>query len=151
MGSTHLLRLSICNFIQCVFENQTRSDHNFTFLYSISYSSCTFPTLSPIFQVLFQATYWTNFVDRSTILPIAKRVYPEYDFETEPGLLTGITNLFSVSATYAILHMTLPITPVYITIFILRRSITKTLTKSHSIMSKETKAVHAQLLKVSHL
>ncbi|EFP11341.1 CRE-SRD-15 protein [Caenorhabditis remanei] len=93
------------------------------------------------------ATYWTNFVDRSTILPIAKRVYPEYDFETEPGLLTGITNLFSVSATYAILHMTLPITPVYITIFILRRSITKTLMKSHSIMSKETKAVHAQLLK----
>ncbi|KAF1751275.1 hypothetical protein GCK72_017829 [Caenorhabditis remanei] len=93
------------------------------------------------------ATYWTNFVDRSTILPIAKRVYPEYDFETEPGLLTGITNLFSVSATYAMLHMTLPITPVYITILILRRSITKTLMKSHSIMSKETKAVHAQLLK----
>ncbi|CAL2045355.1 unnamed protein product [Caenorhabditis brenneri] len=92
-------------------------------------------------------TYWTNFVDRSTILPIAKRVYPEYDFQKEPGLLTGITNLFSVSAIYAILHMTLPVTPVYITIFILRRKIMKTLMKSHNLMSKETKAVHSQLLK----
>ncbi|CAL2045357.1 unnamed protein product [Caenorhabditis brenneri] len=92
-------------------------------------------------------TYWTNFVDRSTILPIAKRVYPEYDFQKEPGLLTGITNLFSVSAIYAVLHMTLPVTPVYITIFILRRKIMKTLMKSHNLMSKGTKVVHAQLLK----
>uniref|UniRef100_A0A1I7TFA3 G_PROTEIN_RECEP_F1_2 domain-containing protein n=1 Tax=Caenorhabditis tropicalis TaxID=1561998 RepID=A0A1I7TFA3_9PELO len=92
-------------------------------------------------------TYWTNFVDRSTIYPIAKRAYPEYNFDNEPGMLTGVTNLLSISALYAILHMTLPVTPVYIIIFILRRKIIKTLMKSHNLMSKETKAVHAQLLK----
>ncbi|CAO4380008.1 unnamed protein product [Caenorhabditis nigoni] len=92
-------------------------------------------------------TYWTNFVDRATILPIAKRVYPEYNFSEESGLLTGITSLFSVSAMYAILHMTLPVTPVYIAIFILRRKIIKMLMMSRNVMSKETKAVHAQLLK----
>ncbi|PIC27500.1 hypothetical protein B9Z55_019736 [Caenorhabditis nigoni] len=100
--------------------------------------------------MILQVTYWTNFVDRATILPIAKRVYPEYNFSEESGLLTGITNLFSVSAMYAILHMTVPVTPVYIAIFILRRKIIKMLMRSRNVMSKETKAVHAQLLKVDY-
>nr|pir hypothetical protein C04E6.10 - Caenorhabditis elegans [Caenorhabditis elegans] len=93
------------------------------------------------------ATYWTSFVDSSTILPITKRIYPQYNFELETGLITGITNLFSVSAIYAVLHMTIPVTPVYITIFILRRKILKTLMMSYNVMSKETKAIHAQLMK----
>uniref|UniRef100_A0A8R1HN67 G_PROTEIN_RECEP_F1_2 domain-containing protein n=1 Tax=Caenorhabditis japonica TaxID=281687 RepID=A0A8R1HN67_CAEJA len=92
------------------------------------------------------ATYWTNFVGRDTILPIAKRVYPGYNFNELGGLLMGITDLFSVSALYALLHMTLPVTPVYITIFVLRRKIMTTLWRSHSTMSKETKSVHKQLL-----
>lgn len=102
-------------------------------------------------QKKFQATYWTSFVDSSTILPITKRIYPQYNFELETGLITGITNLFSVSAIYAVLHMTIPVTPVYITIFILRRKILKTLMMSYNVMSKETKAIHAQLMKVSIL
>ncbi|CAI2355400.1 unnamed protein product [Caenorhabditis sp. 36 PRJEB53466] len=66
-------------------------------------------------------------------------------FCTNFGLTTCTIGL--TSALFALLHMTLPVTPVYITIFILRRRIIKTLLTSHNSMSKGTKAVHAQLLK----
>ncbi|EFP00908.1 hypothetical protein CRE_13130, partial [Caenorhabditis remanei] len=61
-------------------------------------SSVTLVILAFYLPSFLQAvTYWTNFVERSEILPIIKRVHPDYDFTESVGLLTGITDLSSVS------------------------------------------------------
>ncbi|CAP29266.2 Protein CBR-SRD-16 [Caenorhabditis briggsae] len=93
-------------------------------------------------------TYWSNFVERYEILPIVRRVHPDYDFSEHIGLLTGITDLYSPSVVYGMLHTTLQVTPVYISIFIIRWKTVKILTKNKESMSKETKALHTQLLRV---
>ncbi|CAL2046638.1 unnamed protein product [Caenorhabditis brenneri] len=93
-------------------------------------------------------TYWTNFVPRSEILPIVRRVHPDYDFSESMGLLTGITDLSAPSVIYGMIHATLPITPVYILVFIIRWKIVKVLMKNQGSMSEETKIMHRQLLKV---
>uniref|UniRef100_A0A1I7TUJ2 G_PROTEIN_RECEP_F1_2 domain-containing protein n=1 Tax=Caenorhabditis tropicalis TaxID=1561998 RepID=A0A1I7TUJ2_9PELO len=93
-------------------------------------------------------TYWSNFVDRSEILPIVRRVHPDYDLSENVGLLTGITDLTTPSVIYGMAHTTLMITPVYISLFIIRWKIVKILTKDQESMSRETKQMHRQLLKV---
>nr|pir hypothetical protein C04E6.9 - Caenorhabditis elegans [Caenorhabditis elegans] len=93
-------------------------------------------------------TYWTNFVERFEILPILMRVHPDYDFSDSSILITGITNLYTPSVVYGMLHTTLPVTPIYIAIFITRWKIIKVLKKNQSSMSKGTRAQHDQLLKI---
>ncbi|KAF1751273.1 hypothetical protein GCK72_017827 [Caenorhabditis remanei] len=93
-------------------------------------------------------TYWSNFVERYEILPIVQRVHPTYDFSESVGLLTGITDLYSPSVIYGMFHTTFPVTPIYIAIFIVRWKIIRVLMKNQDSMSKETKAMHSQLLKV---
>lgn len=76
------------------------------------------------------------------------RVHPDYDFSDSSILITGITNLYTPSVVYGMLHTTLPVTPIYIAIFITRWKIIKVLKKNQSSMSKGTRAQHDQLLKI---
>ncbi|CAI2354041.1 unnamed protein product [Caenorhabditis sp. 36 PRJEB53466] len=97
---------------------------------------------------LFQGlTYWTTFVDRDEILPKAREWFPDYNWDAETGVITGILDVTDWAAAYGICHLCLPIFPVYTAIFIFRRKIIAHLKASTNMMAKETKAAHAQLLK----
>ncbi|VDK68143.1 unnamed protein product [Cylicostephanus goldi] len=76
---------------------------------------------------------------------VLRRFYPQYDGYT--GAIYGVRNVLEFGPMYTILHMTLPVTPIYIAIVILRSKIIKRLDKVES-MSSNTKFVHRQLLKV---
>ncbi|VDO69705.1 unnamed protein product [Heligmosomoides polygyrus] len=80
---------------------------------------------------------------RQQLLPMLARVLPQYTFVGET--VTGHTNVFEWKVCTAILHMTLPITPVYIGILLLRRRIVAML--SVNAMSESTKKIHKQLLR----
>ncbi|ETN80585.1 7TM chemoreceptor [Necator americanus] len=69
--------------------------------------------------------------------------FPQYNVTGET--ISGHRSVFEWPVFTAILHMTLPITPVYICILILRRRIVSMLSKD--MMSKQTRKIHAQLLK----
>lgn len=84
---------------------------------------------------------------RQQLLPMLARVLPQYTFVGET--VTGHTNVFEWKVCTAILHMTLPITPVYIGILLLRRRIVAML--SVNAMSESTKKIHKQLLRVGLL
>ncbi|EFP10779.1 hypothetical protein CRE_02536 [Caenorhabditis remanei] len=126
--------------------------YRYLILFNTSFVKCSSVTLVILAfylpSFLQAVTYWTNFVERSEILPIIKRVHPDYDFTESVGLLTGITDLSSVSVVYGMIHTTLPITPVYISVFIIRWKTVKILTKKRDFMSQDTKIMHSQLLKV---
>ncbi|VDO69707.1 unnamed protein product [Heligmosomoides polygyrus] len=77
------------------------------------------------------------------LIPILGRELPQYNLTGET--ISGHTNVFEWKLFTAILHMTLPITPVYIGILVLRRRIILML--STDTMSENTKKVHKQLLK----
>ncbi|KAF1753991.1 hypothetical protein GCK72_020549 [Caenorhabditis remanei] len=126
--------------------------YRYLILFNTSFVKCSSVTLVILAFYLpsfLQAiTYWTNFVERSEILPVIERVHPDYDFSENVGLLTGITDLSSVSVVYGMIHTTLPITPVYISVFVIRWKTVKILTKKRDFMSQDTKIMHSQLLKV---
>lgn len=60
--------------------------------------------------------------------------------------VTGTKNIICFSALFTILHMTLPITPVYICILVLRRRIISRLSFKGVNITKDTKNLHSQLL-----
>lgn len=62
--------------------------------------------------------------------------------------VTGTKNIICFSALFTILHMTLPITPVYICILVLRRRIISRLSFKGVNITKDTKNLHSQLLMV---
>ncbi|KIH48974.1 hypothetical protein ANCDUO_20952 [Ancylostoma duodenale] len=81
-----------------------------------------------------------------TIKEVLQSSYPHYMNYT--GVISGIKDVIKFNALFGILHMTLPITPVYITILVLRAKIIQQL-QSQENMSHHTKSMHKQLLKVS--
>jgi len=74
-------------------------------------------------------------------------LFPDYDFTNQT--VSGTINIFQFSALYTILHMTVPISPVYVIIFILRKKIIKKLCDNSESMTKETRQLHSQLLMAS--
>ncbi|KAK6043824.1 7TM chemoreceptor [Cooperia oncophora] len=84
------------------------------------------------------------FANQSTtnLLPIIERELPNYDVANEA--ISGHTDVFEWKLFTAILHMTVPIFPVYLCILILRRRIIAML--SIQVMSENTKILHKQLL-----
>ncbi|CAP36009.2 Protein CBG18590 [Caenorhabditis briggsae] len=64
---------------------------------------------------LFQAIiYWPTVVDREEILPLATKFFPEYHLESEKsGILGGITTINEFASIYVIIHMAVPIFPIY--------------------------------------
>ncbi|EYB89944.1 hypothetical protein Y032_0225g2748 [Ancylostoma ceylanicum] len=75
--------------------------------------------------------------------PLLRAKYPHYNVTGRT--ISGNLNVLEWKAFFTVLHMTLPITPVYICILVLRRGIVRHLTVA--IMSTKTKLLHQQLLK----
>lgn len=78
------------------------------------------------------------------LIPILERELPQYIIVGET--ISGHENILGWKQLTGILHMTLPITPIYVGILILRRRITGML--STDKMSEHTRKTHSQLLKV---
>ncbi|CAB3409711.1 unnamed protein product [Caenorhabditis bovis] len=83
------------------------------------------------------------FDDPEEIREILHQKFPHYELS---GVVTGTKNIINFSALFTILHMTVPITPVYICILILRRLIKKRLSVKGISVTKDTKNMHTQLL-----
>ncbi|CAO4382023.1 unnamed protein product [Caenorhabditis nigoni] len=97
---------------------------------------------------LFQAIiYWPTVVDREEILPLATKFFPEYHLESEKGILGGITTINEFASIYVIIHMAVPIFPIYVSMFILRYKIVKKLMEQSAMLSADAKASHNQILK----
>ncbi|EYC02097.1 hypothetical protein Y032_0102g3481 [Ancylostoma ceylanicum] len=77
------------------------------------------------------------------LIPILEKQSPQYNISGET--ISGHEDVFEWRLLTAIFHITLPITPVYIGILILRKRIIAML--STDIMSEHTKRIHSQLLK----
>ncbi|VDO69708.1 unnamed protein product [Heligmosomoides polygyrus] len=74
--------------------------------------------------------------------PLLKARFPHYNLTGRT--ITGNLDILEWKALSTILHMTLPITPVYICILFLRRGITQRL--DDAVMSTRTRNLHRQLL-----
>uniref|UniRef100_A0A8R1E399 G_PROTEIN_RECEP_F1_2 domain-containing protein n=1 Tax=Caenorhabditis japonica TaxID=281687 RepID=A0A8R1E399_CAEJA len=83
--------------------------------------------------------------DADEIKRILIERFPDYQLENET--VCGTIDIMEFSAMFTILHMTCPITPVYITIWILRKKIIGKLVANSTDMSAKTKEMHKQLLK----
>uniref|UniRef100_A0A8R1HK65 Uncharacterized protein n=2 Tax=Caenorhabditis japonica TaxID=281687 RepID=A0A8R1HK65_CAEJA len=91
---------------------------------------------------------WVSFLwaqdDPDEIMDILTKQFPTYDLKDH--VVSGTKNIICFSALYTILHMTLPITPVYICILLLRRKIVERLNFKGVNVTKDTKNLHSQLL-----
>ena len=70
--------------------------------------------------------------------------FPEYNLDNQT--ISGNPSVLEWKTMFTALHMTLPVTPVYIIIIYIRRAIIKTLMEHD--MSENTKNMHRQLLTV---
>lgn len=68
------------------------------------------------------------------------------DYELEGHAISGNKDIFKWKVLFTILHMALPVSPVYIAIIWFRKKIVQKL-NGHK-MSENTKAMHKQLLNV---
>ncbi|CAO4382024.1 unnamed protein product [Caenorhabditis nigoni] len=92
--------------------------------------------------------YWPTVVDREEILPLATKFFPEYHLESEKsGILGGITTIDEFASIYVIIHICVPIFPVYVSMFVLRHKIVKKLMEQATMLSADAKASHNQILK----
>ncbi|KAK6025119.1 7TM chemoreceptor [Ostertagia ostertagi] len=94
------------------------------------------------FHLVLQIILWFANDSATQLTPILVRELPHYDITNET--ISGHLNVFEWKTFTGILHMTLPITPVYISILILRRRTVAAL--SRCMMSDNTKKLHKQLL-----
>ncbi|CAI5447864.1 unnamed protein product [Caenorhabditis angaria] len=83
--------------------------------------------------------------DTKDILAVLKVKFPNYTFH-EDQMVTGTLDILRFGTMFPILHMTLPVTPVYACILILRNRIIKRLSEQTSSLSQKTKKLHKQLL-----
>lgn len=94
---------------------------------------------------------WISFIwsqdDPEEIREILHVAFPAYNLTGH--VVTGTKNILCFSALYTILHMTIPITPVYVCILILRRKIISRLSYQGVNITSDTKNLHSQLLMVS--
>ncbi|CAI5451196.1 unnamed protein product [Caenorhabditis angaria] len=84
------------------------------------------------------------FSDQEVAQSRALTYIPHYDVRNET--ISSVIVEGNLSVIYTIIHICAPIYPVYIAICIIRRKIIQTL-ESVEIISKDTKAMHQQLLK----
>uniref|UniRef100_A0A8R1EKA7 G_PROTEIN_RECEP_F1_2 domain-containing protein n=1 Tax=Caenorhabditis japonica TaxID=281687 RepID=A0A8R1EKA7_CAEJA len=80
------------------------------------------------------------------VLPLAQKWFPDYNFEEETGVITGVLDFTNILAILGLIHIVCPIFPAYTVIFILRRKIISHLDARAESMSAETKATHTKLL-----
>lgn len=95
--------------------------------------------------VLFQVLFSVADDPPELVEPLLKARFPHYNLTGRT--ITGNLDILEWKALSTILHMTLPITPVYICILFLRRGITQRL--DDAVMSTRTRNLHRQLLTVS--
>lgn len=72
-------------------------------------------------------------------------VSANFGYDTSDVCVSGHLNIFNWKALLTILHMTLPVTPVYTAILILRRAIVAKIS-SEKTMSENSRRIHSQLL-----
>uniref|UniRef100_A0A8R1E8F0 Uncharacterized protein n=1 Tax=Caenorhabditis japonica TaxID=281687 RepID=A0A8R1E8F0_CAEJA len=91
---------------------------------------------------------WISFLwaqdDPAEIMEILDQKFPQYDLKGQT--VSGTKNIMCFSALFTILHMILPISPVYTCILILRRKIIARLSFNGVNVTKDTKNLHTQLL-----
>uniref|UniRef100_A0A8R1I914 Uncharacterized protein n=1 Tax=Caenorhabditis japonica TaxID=281687 RepID=A0A8R1I914_CAEJA len=91
---------------------------------------------------------WVSFLwaqdEPAEILDILHQKFPTYDLHGQ--VVSGTKNIVCFSALFTILHMTVPITPVYICILILRKKIIARLNFKGVNITKDTRNLHSQLL-----
>ncbi|CAI5447855.1 unnamed protein product [Caenorhabditis angaria] len=80
----------------------------------------------------------------SEIVEILHNKFPDYTLDGYT--VTGTKNILCFSALFTILHMTLPVTPVYTGILIFRKKIIQQLAEKTANLTKTTKKLHSQLL-----
>uniref|UniRef100_A0A8R1DRC8 Uncharacterized protein n=1 Tax=Caenorhabditis japonica TaxID=281687 RepID=A0A8R1DRC8_CAEJA len=94
---------------------------------------------------------WVSFLwaqdEPTEIIEILHNQFPTYDLNDH--VVSGTKNIFCFSALFTIIHMTLPISPVYICILTLRKKIVARLNFRGVNVTKDTKNLHSQLLMVS--
>ncbi|CAD6197640.1 unnamed protein product [Caenorhabditis auriculariae] len=81
----------------------------------------------------------------SELAKIIHKRFPAYDLTNQT--ITGSKNMFKPASLYVMLHLSLPVTPAYVAILILRKKILDTLDKSAHYTRINTQIVHRQLLK----
>ncbi|CAI2351783.1 unnamed protein product [Caenorhabditis sp. 36 PRJEB53466] len=107
-------------------------------------------TLLLILLIIYQPSMiqWVSFLyaqsDPQEIVEILRDRFPEYN--TTGLCVYGTKDIGTFAALYTIFHMTVPITPVYICILILRRKIIKKLSFQNVNIAKDTKNLHTQFL-----
>uniref|UniRef100_A0A8R1DEZ6 Uncharacterized protein n=1 Tax=Caenorhabditis japonica TaxID=281687 RepID=A0A8R1DEZ6_CAEJA len=91
---------------------------------------------------------WVSFLwaqdEPAEIVEIFHQKFPAYNLTGQT--VSGTKNILCFSALFTILHMTLPVTPVYICILLLRRKIVARLSFKGVVITKDTKNLHSQLL-----
>uniref|UniRef100_A0A8R1HNB2 G_PROTEIN_RECEP_F1_2 domain-containing protein n=1 Tax=Caenorhabditis japonica TaxID=281687 RepID=A0A8R1HNB2_CAEJA len=124
---------------------------SFSYRYYILYKpSPTRHELSLLILLIYMPSLfqWVSFLwaqgDSAKIMDILHEKFPAYDLKDQ--VVSGTENILCFSALYAIFHMTLPITPVYISILILRRKIIARLNFKQVNIAKDTRHLHSQLL-----
>ncbi|CAB3409712.1 unnamed protein product [Caenorhabditis bovis] len=94
---------------------------------------------------LFQAVlYISSYNESNEVRETLQQTFPSYNL-TET-VVSGNTNILRFSALFTVLHMNLPIIPVYLGIILLRRKIIKRLTYSGVGITGKAKVLHKQLL-----
>ncbi|CAI5452042.1 unnamed protein product [Caenorhabditis angaria] len=83
--------------------------------------------------------------DSEKVKEIINRKFPDYNLTGQ--IVVGHTDIRNFAALYTICHITIPITPIYITILYLRKKILNHLEESRIHMTPDTLSMHNQLLR----
>lgn len=81
---------------------------------------------------------------------VGSAIAAKFHYVIEDGSFSGILNIMDLKALFTILHMTLPVFPIYIAILVLR-SATMSKLNNQVNMSENCRHFHTQLLKVGSL
>ncbi|PAV59936.1 hypothetical protein WR25_17393 [Diploscapter pachys] len=126
--------------------------------YILFHPSPSRTTLAIIICIIYIPSFfqWTTFLmakgDQTKVEARLRNRFPDYDFNNKT--ITGTLNILeSWQEMFTILHMTLPVTPVYCAILILRKKIIRELASvaGTAKMSRATKTMHQQLLRALSL
>ncbi|KIH68003.1 hypothetical protein ANCDUO_01662 [Ancylostoma duodenale] len=79
---------------------------------------------------------------------VRRKITEMFGYDMSHECVSGHLNILHWATLFTILHMTLPVTPVYAAILILRRGVALKL-RDEKAMSENTRQLHAQLLKVT--
>ncbi|CAI5451472.1 unnamed protein product [Caenorhabditis angaria] len=108
-------------------------------------------TLIFVLMIVYTPSFLQMFIflwaddDPNELLAILMKKFPDYHLENET--VSGTINIINFPALYTIIHMAVPIGPVYVCIGILRKKIINKLMKNSGDMSAKTRELHSQLLR----